>query len=181
MKRHDVHRPRGGGERERRRRVVKRGDGYAIRADGLYFSAAGDEFLNPNWSELINSVWTDPTDGGGSPITGSTGLGRRSMVPRCGRLGGAHWGQSDRSRQTGQQNHLITDAQGVPLAAGVTGAHRHDVTQLLPLVDRIPAVAGRVGRPRRRSDQVQGERVYDSQAHRRALRKRGISALLARR
>ena len=49
------------------------------------------------------------------------------------------------------------------MAASVTGAHRHDVTQLLPLVDRIPAVAGR---------QVQGDRAYDSQAHRRALRKR---------
>ena len=69
----------------------------------------------------------------------------------------------------------------MPLAAGVTGAHRHDVTQLLPLVDRIPAVAGRVGRPRRRPDQVQGDRAYDSPAHRRALRKRGIGALLARR
>ena len=63
----------------------------------------------------------------------------------------------------------------------MTGAHRHDVTQLLPLVDRIPAVAGRVGRPRRRPDQVQGDRAYDSQAHRRALQKRGKGALLARR
>ena len=62
----------------------------------------------------------------------------------------------------------------------MTGAHRHDVTQLLPLVDRIPAVAGRVGRPRRRPDQVQGDRAYDSQAHRRALQKR-IGAVLARR
>ena len=55
------------------------------------------------------------------------------------------------------------------------------MTQLLPLVDRIPAVAGRVGRPRRRPDQVQSDRAYDSQAHRRALRKRGLGALLARR
>ena len=76
---------------------------------------------------------------------------------------------------------MITDAQGVPLAATVTGAQQADVTQLLPLVDRIRPVAGRVGRPRRRPDRVQGDRAYDSQAHRRALRKRGIRPVLARR
>ena len=30
--------------------------------------------------------------------------------------------------------------RGVPLAAGVTGAHRHDVTQLLPLSDVYSSV-----------------------------------------
>ena len=97
-------------------------------------------------------------------------------------VGGAHTGPNPTDRgKPGSKHHVITDAQGVPLAASVTGAHRHDVPQLLPLVDRIPAVAGRVGRPRRRPDQVQGDRAYDSQAHRRALRQRGIGALLARR
>ena len=96
--------------------------------------------------------------------------------------GGAHTGPNPTDRgKPGSKHHVITDAQGIPLAVGVTGAHRHDVTQLLPLVDRIPAVAGRVGRPRRRPDQVQSDRAYDSQAHRRALRKRGLGALLARR
>ena len=52
----------------------------------------------------------------------------------------------------------------------MTGAHRHDVTQLLPLVDRIPPVAGRVGRPRHRPDQVKATMI----------RKR-IGAVLARR
>ena len=97
-------------------------------------------------------------------------------------MGGAHTGPNPTDRgKPGSKHHVITDAQGVPLAAGVTGAHRHDVTQLLPLVDRIPPVAGRVGRPRRRPDRVQGDRAYDSQAHRRALRKRGIGSVLARR
>lgn len=76
---------------------------------------------------------------------------------------------------------MLTDGQGVPLAATVSGAHQADVTQVLALVDRIPAVAGRVGRPRRRPDCVQGDRAYDSQAHRRALQKRGIQPVLARR
>lgn len=76
---------------------------------------------------------------------------------------------------------MLTDGQGVPLAATVTGAQRHDVTQLVPLVDAIPPVAGRVGRPRRRPDRVQGDRAYDSQTHRRALRQRGIGPVLAQR
>ena len=57
---------------------------------------------------------------------------------------------------------------------GDGGAHRHDVTQLLPLVNRIPAVVGRRGCPRRRPDQVQGDRAS-------MIRKRGIRALLAQR
>jgi transposase len=63
----------------------------------------------------------------------------------------------------------------------LTGANRHDVTQLVPLVKSIPPIAGKVGRPRKRPDCVQGDRAYDSQPHRRALRKMGIDALLAKR
>jgi transposase len=55
------------------------------------------------------------------------------------------------------------------------------VTQLLPLVDAIPAVRGRVGRPRRKPGLVQGDRGYDSQPHRNALRDRGIASQLAKR
>jgi transposase len=63
----------------------------------------------------------------------------------------------------------------------VTGANRHDVTQLLPLVDGIPPIRGKRGQPRRRPACVQGDRAYDSQAHRQALAARGICTLLARR
>ena len=63
----------------------------------------------------------------------------------------------------------------------LTGANRHDVTQLLPLVESIPPIAGKVGRPRRRPDRVQGDRAYDSQPHREALRKLGIRSVLAKR
>jgi transposase len=55
------------------------------------------------------------------------------------------------------------------------------VTQLLPLVDQIPPIAGVRGRPRRRPDRVQGDRAYDSRSHRRALRRRGITPVLAHR
>ena len=55
------------------------------------------------------------------------------------------------------------------------------MTQLLPLVDHIPPIAGKPGRPRRRPDRVQGDRAYDSQPHRRELRRRGIGSVLAHR
>jgi transposase len=85
-------------------------------------------------------------------------------------------------RKPGSKHHPITDAQGRPLATTLTGANAHDVTQLLPLVDAVPAVrSGRPGRPRRRPKRVQGDRAYDSQAHRQALRGRHIKPLLARR
>lgn len=84
-------------------------------------------------------------------------------------------------RKAGSKHHLITDARGIPLAAILTSANAHDVTQLLPLVSAIPALRGRCGRPRRRPNCVQGDRAYDSAAHRRALRAKGICPVLARR
>jgi transposase len=67
------------------------------------------------------------------------------------------------------------------MATILTGANRHDVTQLLPLVDQVPAVGCRPGRPRKRFDRVQGDRAYDSQEHRRELGRRGSKPVLARR
>jgi hypothetical protein len=63
----------------------------------------------------------------------------------------------------------------------LTEANRHDVTQLLPLVDAVPPVHGKLGRPRHRFDRVQGDRAYDSEPHRRHLRARGLRPVLAKR
>jgi transposase len=63
----------------------------------------------------------------------------------------------------------------------LTAANINDITQLLRLVDAIPPVRGRPGRPRRRPDAVVGDRGYDSDLHRRALWHRGIRPELARR
>ena len=76
---------------------------------------------------------------------------------------------------------MISDANGLPLAVRLTGANVPDVTQLQPLVEAIPPVRGKRGRPRRRPEVVQGDRGYDSEPHRRWLRKRKIRPLLARR
>jgi hypothetical protein len=42
----------------------------------------------------------------------------------------------------------------------LTGGNRNDVTQLLPLLDKIPAIADVVGRPRRRLDILFANRGY---------------------
>jgi transposase len=69
----------------------------------------------------------------------------------------------------------------VPLAITLTGANANDITQLLALLEAVPPVRGKVGRPRRRPKQLQGDRAYDSNAHRQKLRARGIQPILARR
>jgi len=86
----------------------------------------------------------------------------------------------DRGR-AGSKHHLLVDATGIPLAYTVTGGNRNDVTQLIPLLDRVPAVKGRVGRPRQRPDQLVADRGYDHDKYRRQLRHRGITPLIARR
>jgi hypothetical protein len=48
-----------------------------------------------------------------------------------------------------------------PLAVIVTGGNRHDVTQLIPLIEAIPPVRGRQGPPRSRPDTLYTDRAYD--------------------
>jgi transposase len=48
-------------------------------------------------------------------------------------------------------------------------------------VDAVPALAGRVGRPRRRPDALVADRGYDHDSYRRQLRRRGIRPVIARR
>jgi len=84
-------------------------------------------------------------------------------------------------RKAGSKHHILSDAQGVPLSVILTEANRHDVTQLLPLIDGIPPIAGKRGRPLQRPRIAQGDRAYDSQPHRKTLTARGIKPLLARR
>jgi transposase len=68
------------------------------------------------------------------------------------------------------------------LAWSVTSANRNDITQLIPLVDKIPAVRGpRGGRPRKRPVRVLADRGYDHDKYRRQLRARGIAHSIARR
>ena len=88
--------------------------------------------------------------------------------------------------QPGSKHHVLTDAQGTPLSAILTGANRHDVTSApggLPLVDAVTPVRGQ-RRPRRQPQSACGgyaDRPYDSRQHRQELRVRHIAPALARR
>ena len=107
---------------------------------------------------------------------------RRRGLQQCAR---GFWGlqtgpnPTDR-RKAGSKHHLCTDAQGIPLSAQVTAANVHDSRQLQPLLQAIPALSGRPGRPRQRPEAVQGDRAYGSRAHHRWLHSLGIVDGLAR-
>jgi transposase len=107
--------------------------------------------------------------------------GRRRR-PCAGEKAGSEPGPSPvDSGRSGSKHPLLVDATGIPLAYTLTGGNRHDLTQLIPLLDRVPAVAGLVGRPRRRPDQVVGDRGYDYDKHRRLVPARAIKPVIARR
>jgi len=63
----------------------------------------------------------------------------------------------------------------------LTGGNRHDVTQLIPLVEAIPPLRGRRGRPLRRPKRVYADRGYDHDKYRRLVRQHGIIPVIARR
>jgi transposase len=88
----------------------------------------------------------------------------------------------DRSR-TGSKHHLLVDASGIPLAVALTGGNRHDITQLVALLDQLHArpIRGKIGRPRQRPDRLLADRGYDFDKYRRILWSRGIKPVIARR
>jgi transposase len=105
--------------------------------------------------------------------------GSRGQLARQGQRGGLKTGPSpvDR-RRAGSKHHVICEGQGIPLALTLTAANRNDITELLPLVDRVPPT-GRHGKFRPKA--LLTDRAYDSRAHRRALKERGIKPRIAKR
>ncbi|MGV9549072.1 transposase family protein [Streptomyces ardesiacus] len=65
-------------------------------------------------------------------------------------------------RKTGSKHHLICDGRGTPLKVITTAANVNDVTQALALVDGVPPVADRPGRPRRRPEALLEDNGYGS-------------------
>ncbi|MFB6815419.1 IS5 family transposase [Streptomyces sp. NPDC056347] len=94
---------------------------------------------------------------------------------------GAHTGPSpvDRARP-GSKHHIIVDRHGTPLAIALTSGNRHDVTQLMPLLDAVPHIRG-LRRPRHRPRRLFADRGYDFDKYRRLVRARGITPKIARR
>lgn len=91
---------------------------------------------------------------------------------------GAYW--TDR-RKLGSKRDVITAASGVPLAVVLSGSNGHDVTQLLPLVEAIPSIAGKPARPIQGPRDLYGDGGCESQPHRIILSCYGIEPQIARR
>ncbi|MFD6624384.1 IS5 family transposase [Streptomyces diastaticus] len=86
----------------------------------------------------------------------------------------------DRGRP-GSKHYVLTDENGTPLRVALTGGNRNDVPQRLPLVDTLPYIRGRRGRPRRKPRALYADRGYDHNVYRRRLRERNITPKIARR
>lgn len=76
---------------------------------------------------------------------------------------------------------MIVDAQGIPLAVEISPANRNDCEMLSTMVDRVPAIRGRPGRPRRRPVKLHADKGYDHAFCRILLQLRHIIPRIARR
>jgi transposase len=87
---------------------------------------------------------------------------------------------TDRSN-SGSKHQVMTDAQGIPLAATVTAANVNEVTQVFQVLTDLPPVGGKPGPPREKPDRLQGDAGYDAEPVRQLLRWLGIVPILAER
>ncbi|MER8009599.1 IS5 family transposase [Streptomyces sp. NPDC094149] len=96
--------------------------------------------------------------------------------------GGPATGRSPVDRgKAGSKHHVIVEAHGIPLAVTLTGGNRNDVTQLIPLIQAVPPIRSRSGRPLRRPRRVYADRGYDHDVYRDKVRQLEITPVIARR
>jgi transposase len=88
--------------------------------------------------------------------------------------------ESDGSRQSGQQRHIVVERHGIPLTVRLTAANRPDGSVFTELIDGIKPIKRPRGRPRKRPDKLHADKAYDSAPCRVALRRRGIKCRIAR-
>ena len=75
----------------------------------------------------------------------------------------------------------MVDRRGTPLAFVLTGANAHDSTVFEALIDAVPPIRQRRGRPRKRPEKLHADKGYDSARCRRVLSRRRIKVRIARR
>jgi transposase len=96
--------------------------------------------------------------------------------------GGALTGPNPTDRgKPGSKRHVLVDAGGIPLALLLSAANVHDSRLLAPLLDAVPPIRQRAGRPRRRPGKLHADKGYDYPRCRRACRKRRVAPRIARR
>jgi transposase len=105
----------------------------------------------------------------------------RQFIRACGFWGAKTGDNPTDRRKQGSKHHILTEAQGIPIVVRLTGANQHDVTQLIALVNGIPAIGGKPGRPLRRPECLYADRAYHSELHSILLRHKGIEPRIAQR
>jgi transposase len=75
---------------------------------------------------------------------------------------------------------VLVERSGIPLTVDLTAANVSDPTTLEAMVDAVPPIRGKRGRPRRRPEKLHADKAYNSAANRAALRRRHIQPRLAR-
>jgi transposase len=118
------------------------------------------------------------------------------VLDRLGELGQLDWSRAsvdsasvgdhvganpvDRGKP-GSKLHLVCDGSGLPLTAAVTAANIGDTTVFQAVLDDVPLIRTSAGQRRRRPSKVHADKGGDSHANRGYLRRRGITARIARR
>ena len=74
----------------------------------------------------------------------------------------------------------MVDRAGIPLAALLTGANRHESVVFEDLIDAIPRIKGPTGGRRKRPTKLHADKAYDMPRCRRALSRRHIKIRIAR-
>ncbi len=80
----------------------------------------------------------------------------------------------------GTKHHLIAERGGIPLAAVLTGANRHDSPVFDALIDAVPAIKQPSGQRRKRPAKLPADKAYDLPRCRRCLHRRRIRVRIAR-
>ena len=86
----------------------------------------------------------------------------------------------DRAKPGGK-HHIIVEAHGIALATTLTGGNRNDVTPLIPLIQAVPPIRGKAGRPVQRPRGIYADRGYDHEVYRDKVRRFQITPAIARR
>lgn len=118
-------------------------------------------------------TWDDQRD---RLVAGGRGL-HRGPGRKRGDLTGPN--PVDRGKP-GSKIHVLCDRRGTPLTTLVSAANTPDAQLLVPLLDSLAPIRGARGRPRHTPAKLHADKAYDVRALRIELRRRGITARIAR-
>jgi transposase len=110
-------------------------------------------------------------------MQGVSSTGRKlSWMPRSSRQKrGAAVGKTKRGK--GTKHLVVVDGQGIPLGSHTDSASPAEIRLLEKVMADIRVPKKGPGRPKTRPPRVIGDKAYDSDPHRKKLRKRGINLL----